>query len=144
MIMKHTILVLGFIITGSLLLKAQSSQDIVVSGAMDVIKTDNIKPFDKAQIGLEANYFIQRHFAVGAGAEFWTRQKNSFVMGARWYPSENFFVRFRGLIGANDAALGAGWSKALNESWRFEAIGDFYFTDVEFAARAGVSYIIKK
>ena len=65
-------------------------------------------------------------------------------MGARWYANENIFVRFRGLIGDNDAALGAGWSKALNDSWRLEAMGDYYFNSVQFAARVGVSYIIKR
>ncbi len=126
------------------ILFAQSTHDILVSGAIDLIKTDNYKLFDKAQVGFEANYFIERHFAVGAGAEIWTRQRNSFVMGARWYANENIFVRFRGLIGFNDAALGAGWSKAVNENWRLEAIGDYYFNSSQFAFRAGVSYIIKR
>jgi hypothetical protein len=47
-------------------------------------------------------------------------------MGVRYYALDNFFVRFRGLIGANEVALGGGWSKPINEKWRFEAIGDFY------------------
>ena len=140
-----TILVLLFIfaIAGVQALKAQSTHDLLVSGGLDVIKTDNTKLFDKAQVGLEANYFLQRHFSVGAGAEFWTRQRNSFVMGVRWYPIDEVFFRFRGLIGANDAALGAGWSKALSEKWRFEAMGDFYFNQSAFGARAGLSYVIR-
>ncbi len=141
--MKH-IVVLLFLACFVQTVRAQSTHDFMVSGAMDIIKTDNYKLFDKAQIGLEANYFVERHFAVGAGVEIWTKQKNSFVMGARWYANENIFVRFRGLIGANEAALGAGWSKALNESWRLEAIGDYYFNSSQFAFRAGVSYIIKR
>jgi hypothetical protein len=122
--------------------KAQSTHDVMVSGGLDVLKTDNVKLFNKAQIGLEANYFVVRHFSVGAGLELWTKQKDSFVMGMRWYANDSFFFRFRGLIGTNDAALGAGWSKPIATNWRFEAIGDYYF-EGDFALRAGVSYIIK-
>lgn len=138
----HSIL-LACLLALPVLTKAQSTHDILVSGSLDVIKTDNTKIFEKAQIGLEANYFVQRHFSVGAGAEIWTRQKNSFVLGLRWYANESIFLRFRGLVGANDAALGAGWSKALSQQWRFEAIGDYYFNQSAFALRAGVSYVIR-
>ncbi len=64
-------------------------------------------------------------------------------MGMRYYPLDNFFVRFRGLIGANDVALGGGWAKPINEKLRFEAIGDFYFGQTEFGIRAGIAYVIK-
>ena len=124
-------------------LLAQSTHDFLLSGGMDIIKTDNVKLFDKAQLGLEANYFVTRNFSVGAGAELWTRQKNSFVMGVRWYADDHLFFRFRGLIGTNDASIGIGWSKPLNEKWRFEGIGDFYFNQSAFGLRAGVSYLIR-
>ncbi len=120
----------------------QSSNDIMVSGGFDLIKTDYDKAFDKVQLGFEVNYFVIRHFSVGAGAEIWSRQKNSFVMGMRWYANDNIYVRFRGLIGANDAAIGAGYSKAINKDWRVDGIGDFYFDAGEFGLRVGVSYII--
>jgi len=122
---------------------AQSNNDIMVSGSVDLIKTDYSSFLDKAQIGLEANYFVVRHFAAGAGVELWTRQKSSFMMGMRWYPHDHVFVRVRGLIGANDVAIGGGWVKPINDTWRFEAIGDFYVTDTEFAIRAVLSYVIK-
>ncbi|HNV29880.1 MAG TPA: hypothetical protein PKJ83_12125 [Cyclobacteriaceae bacterium] len=128
----------------SLATQAQSSNDLMISGGFDLIKTDFNNPFEKAQIGLEANYFVVRNFSAGAGVDIWTDQKSSFVMGARWYPMDNVFLRFRGLIGANDAAVGGGWAKPLNENWRFEAMGDFFFSHTEFAVRVGVSYIIKK
>jgi hypothetical protein len=121
--------------------KAQNANDIMVGGGIDLIKTDLYKGFDKAQVGFEANYFVVRHFAVGAGAEWWTGRRNSFVMGMRWYADDKIFLRFRGLIGANDASLGAGWSQPIHENWRLEAIGDFYFRG-DFALRAGVSFII--
>lgn len=122
---------------------AQSTHDILVSGGFDLIKSDNIKLFEKAQIGLEGNYFIQRHFSAGLGVEIWTKQKSSFVLGARWYADDHLFFRLRGLIGINDASAGIGWSKALNEKWRFEGIGDFYFNQSDFAFRAGVGYVIR-
>ena len=128
----------------SLISAAQSTNDIMVGGGLDFIKTDNPGVFEKAQIGIEANYFIVRHFAAGVGAEIWTEQKDSFVMGARWYANDNVFVRFRGLIGANDAAIGAGYAKALNDYLRIEAMGDFYFDATEFGVRVGLSYVIKR
>ena len=121
---------------------AQSTNDFLISGAMDLLKTDNNKLLSKAQVGFEVNYFLQRHFALGAGAEFWTGQKSSFVLGARYYTNENIFFRFRGLIGANDAALGVGYAKPINRNFRFEAMGDLYFARPDFAVRAGLSYVI--
>lgn len=122
---------------------AQSNNDIMIGGSLDLIKTDYSNFLDKAQIGLEANYFVVRHFAASGGVELWTNQKSSFMMGMRWYPVDHVFVRARGLIGANDVSLGGGWVKPINDTWRFEAIGDFYIADTEFAIRAGLSYVIK-
>jgi len=134
---------LAFLIFSTEKIFAQSTHDILVSGGLDLIKSDNIKLFEKAQIGLEGNYFIQRHFSAGLGVEIWTKQKSSFVLGARWYADDHLFFRLRGLIGINDASAGIGWSKALNEKWRFEGIGDFYFNQSDFALRAGVGYVIR-
>jgi hypothetical protein len=124
------------------IVSAQSTNDFLISGGFDFIKTDINKVFDKAQVGLEVNYFLQRKFAVGAGGEFWTRGANSFVLGARYYPKENIFVRVRGLIGGNNLALGAGYSKPIHKYWRLEAMGDVYLAHPDFALRGGVSYII--
>jgi hypothetical protein len=120
---------------------AQSTHDVMIGGGLDVIKTDIQKVFDKAQIGVEANYFVVRHFSVGGGAEFWSNH-DSFVMGVRWYANEHFFARFRGLIGANDASVGAGWSKPFANNFRLEVIGDYYFHG-DLALRTGVAFIIK-
>ena len=125
-------------------LTAQSTKDFLISTGFDLAKTDNIKLFNKAQIGVEAHYFVLRQFAVGAGAEIWTtRQAGSFMMGARWYPTDKLFVRFRGLIGANEAVAGVGWSYPLKDTFRIEAMGDFYFGATEFALRFGAAYVIK-
>jgi hypothetical protein len=122
---------------------AQSNHDIMVSSSIDLIKTDYSSFLDKGQIGLEGHYFVVRNFAASAGVELWTKQKSSFMMGMRWYPVDHVFVRFRGLIGTNDVSIGGGWVKPINDAWRFEAIGDFYVADTEFAIRAGLSYVIK-
>ena len=111
---------------------------------MDFLKTDIDKAFGKAQMGLEVNYFIQRHFAVGSGAEIRTDELNYFMLGIRWYKSDNLYFRFRALIrtGAGDAALGIGYSKPLSRNFRAEVMGDLYFKDPNFAVRGGIAYVI--
>lgn len=123
---------------------AQSTSDIMLGGGLDLIKTDNSGLFEKVQVGVELNYFVARHFAVGIGSEIWSENRNSFTMGARWYANDNIFVRFRGLIGANDVAIGAGYAKALTQYLRLEGMGDFYIDRPEFALRVGLSYVIKR
>ena len=128
----------------ALLTQAQSTHDILLGGGFDVLKTDNHTILSKAQLGFEGHYFVDRHFAVGIGTEFWTNnQKSSFMMGARWYANENVFLRFRGLIGVNDASLGFGYSKPIDKNFRLEGLGDYYFGGSAFALRFGVSYILK-
>src|SRR5258706_4087964 len=136
------IIIVGFLfILSASIVNAQRTTDILVGGGIDLFKTDNRKLFDKAQINLEANYFVARSFAVGAGVELWSDHPNSFVMGMRWYADDHFFARLRGLIGANDVSIGGGWSKPFLTNWRFEALGDFYFKG-DFGLRAGVAYIL--
>lgn len=122
---------------------AQSSNDLLLHVGIDVLKTDNQNLFEKAQVGVELNYFVLRHFAVGGGAEIWTDRRSSFAMGVRWYANDQIFLRFRGLIGANEAAAGAGWAKPIGQNWRVEALSDLYLGNVDFALRAGVSYVIR-
>ena len=136
-----------FCIFSSFCSGAQSTTDVMIGGGVDLFKTDNRRLFDKGQVGLEVNYFVVRHFAVGGGIELWSADSNSFVMGMRWYADDNFFVRLRTLVGANKAALGIGWSKPILKDWRAEALGDFYlggnfYSAPSFAFRAGVAYIL--
>lgn len=127
----------------AVLTQAQSTHDVLVGGGMDLIKTDNNALFKKAQFGFEANYFVVRHFTVGVGTEIWTtNQRNSFVMGMRWYANDHVFVRFRGLIGANDATIGLGYAKPISRNVLFESMGDFYFAG-NFGLRFGLSFILK-
>ncbi len=126
------------------LAQAQSTHDVLLGGSFDFLKTDNRTLLNKAQLGFEGHYFIERRFAVGIGTEFWTtNQKNSFMMGARWYANDHVFFRFRGLIGANDTALGFGYAKPINKNLRFETIGDYYFGGAAFALRFGLGYVLR-
>jgi len=60
----------------------------------------------------------------------------------RWYPVENIFARFRGLIGENEVSLGAGYWRNLDEHWRFEGMADLYFQG-DIAFRVGVAYLFR-
>lgn len=134
-------LILLFSLSASIA-SAQSSYDFMLGGGFDLIKTDNSKILDKAQVGFEANYFVISKFTVTAGVEIWTYRDESFAFGSRWYPLNNFFMRFRGLIGENDFNIGLGGAIPLKQNLRLEVIGDYYF-DGEFALRTGVAYIIR-
>ncbi|MDL5049252.1 hypothetical protein QQ054_24875 [Oscillatoria amoena NRMC-F 0135] len=120
---------------------SQSSNDIMLGGALDFLKTDNNNLFDKAQFGFELNYFAIRKFTLTAGVEIWTNRDESFVFGSRYYFTDHFFARGRALIGENDFSLGAGGAIPLRKNWRFEVIGDFY-VEGEFAVRTGMAYVI--
>ena len=115
----------------------------MVGGAFDLIKTDNDGVLDKVQLGLEGHYFITRQFTLSLGTEIWTDDDFSLALGGRWFPVEEAFVRVRGLIGENDVSIGGGWTKPINDKFKFEAIGDFYFKG-DFAIRAGLMYVIRR
>lgn len=120
----------------------QLDGDYLVGAQIDIIKTDNSGIVEKAQFGAEVNYFVTKHFAGTAGFEVWTGDDLSFLIGARWFPNEDGFVRVRGLIGENDLSIGGGWVKPINDKIRFEAIADFYFK-VDFSIRTGLIYVIR-
>ncbi len=122
----------------------QIARDFMIAGHADLIKSDNDGFFEKIQSGIEVHFFVSRKFTVTAGGEFWTQNETlSLVTGVRWYPIDEAFVRLRGLIGANVISVGGGWAKPLNESWKFEAIGDVY-SGGNIAIRAGFSHVIRR
>ena len=121
---------------------AQIAEDLAVGLQMYLVKTDNLRLLEKAQIGAEVNYFITKKITATTGIEVWTNDEVSFLIGGRFYPAPETFIRLRGLVGANDVSIGGGWIKPLSETLRFEAIGDFYFK-VDFAIRAGLIYVIR-
>lgn len=123
---------------------AQIAKDIMINAAADLIKSDNDGYFEKLQTGVELNYFISRKFTATGGAEFWTEHRQfSAVMGGRWYPIPEAFVRVRGIIGANRLSIGGGWVKPLNNNFKFEALADVY-THGDIAIRAGIAYLIRR
>ena len=139
-------ILLSLLLSGFITLSAYSqiAKDFMIEANLDLIKSDNDGFFEKAQGGAALNYFISRKFNATGGIEYWTDDNEvSFVMGARWYPVPDAFIRLRGLIGANDIAIGGGWAKPLNEDWRFEALADIY-AEGHIAIRAGFNYIIRR
>jgi hypothetical protein len=137
---KAIILIILFCITTTL--HAQITNDLLLSGAPDILKSDNTGIFEKAQLGLEAIFFVKRNFTVSAGIDMWTERDDSFIFGSRWYFYKNFCSRFRALIGENDFSIGLGGAIPINANWRFEIMGDYYF-EREVALRAGVAYLIR-
>ena len=123
---------------------SQIAKDFMIGASADIVKSDYAGIFEKIQGGVEVNYFISRKITITGGGEIWSRGAEvSLVMGARWYPVAEAFLRLRGLIGANDVALGGGWAKPLNENWKFEAMADYYF-EGDLAIRAGFTYVIRR
>jgi hypothetical protein len=123
---------------------SQIAKDFMLGASADVIRSDYNEFFNKFQAGVEVNYFLSRKFTVTGGAEYWSApSQGSIVMGARYYPIQEAFLRVRGFIGANDIAIGGGWAKPLDENWKFEAMADFYF-EGDLAIRAGFVYIIRR
>ncbi len=123
---------------------SQIAHDYTFGLQVDLIKTNTADYFDRAQGGAEFNYYFSKKFTGTGGLEYWTSGNQlSAVLGARWYPINDAFIRFRGLIGANDLSFGAGWAKPLRDNWKFEAMGDFYF-EGQIAIRAGIQYVVRR
>jgi hypothetical protein len=136
-------LVTVFLASVGYVVKSQDTGDFMIAAHMDIIKNDYDAYFQKAQVGLEGNYFLSRKFTATAGLEVWTRTGASAVMGIRWYPGNDGFVRMRGLLGSNDdLSIGAGWAKPMSEVLKFEAMADFYLQGT-FAIRAGFTLVIR-
>lgn len=134
--------ILPFLFSGTLAC-AQIAHDITLHGSFDLIKTDNDNFLEKTQLGSEMNYFFTRSLTGTVGFELWTSDDASVVLGARWYPIDEAFIRVRGLIGENDLSIGGGWTRPITDKWKFEAIGDFYF-EAEFAIRVGAVYVFRR
>jgi hypothetical protein len=121
---------------------AQSKSDILIGVQLDLIKTNNSGYFQRFQTGAEGNWFLHKKFSASGGIEFWSENRQfSLVTGARWYPIEEAFIRARALLGANDFAIGGGWSMPVKDKIRFEAMSDFYFAG-HITIRGGFTYLL--
>lgn len=136
-------LALVLLVFGSLPAHAQ----YLFNFGLDVYKTDNRSPVkfvDKAQFSAEMNYFLIRQLSLTVGVEAWTNQGVFFIPGARFYPVDPFFLRFRPLLGKDvDYALGFGYGRQLMGPWRLEVMTDYYFEYSDLALRVGVGYKLK-
>ena len=118
---------------------AQRAQRVMLSVQGDLIKSDNDGFFEKIQGGLEGSYYFSRKVAATGGVEWWTGSDEIFaVLGARFCPIDEAFIRARGLWG-KDFSIGGGFAKPLSDQIRIEAMADFY-TQGHIAIRAGISY----
>lgn len=116
----------------------QRAQRIMFGLHSDLIKSDNDGFFEKMQGGIEGSYYISRKFAATTGIEWWTERNVQFVLGGRFCPIDEAFIRARILPG-NDISVGGGFAKPLSERLRIEAMADFYF-DGWIAIRGGMAY----
>jgi hypothetical protein len=132
-----------FTVLSAKVLAQQELGDVLLTSHMDLIKSDNSGYFEGVQIGFEGNYFLHKKFAGTAGLEIWSRDGLSGVLGARWYPTPDAFIRARGLIGVDDLSIGGGFAKPIGELIRIEAMTDFYF-DGTFSIRAGFAFLVSK
>jgi hypothetical protein len=122
---------------------AQEAGDILIGANADLIKSDNDGFFEKGQGGVEVNYYLSRKITGSSGIEWWMNDRISLVLGARWFPMDDAFIRIRGLIGEQDISVGAGWAKPVEKNFRIEAMADLYFSG-HIAIRAGLAYMIKR
>ncbi len=140
--MRYFLLISFLWLSGSSLV-AQSTGNFMVGGGLDIVKTDNTGIAEKAQAGVELNYFLTRSFSFNTGFEVWSGGDDSLLIGMRWYPFRNAFLRFRGLIGVNDMALGGGLSWPLKTNLYLEGMTDLYVDAGEVGFRIGLAYLIR-
>ena len=139
--MKHPfVLTLVFVLVSSISTHAQ----YLFNFGIDLYKTDNRNPVrfvNKAQFSAEVNYFLIRQLSLTVGVEAQTDEGVFFIPGARFYPVDPFFLRFRPLLGKEvDYAAGFGYGRQLVGPWRLEVMTDYYVEHSDLALRVGVGY----
>ncbi len=129
-----------------LLVHFAAQSQCLIGFNIDAYKTDNRRPLefaDKAQFGVELNYFLLTQLSFTAGAELWTEGGLKIIPGMRIYPIQPIFLRFRPLIGREvDYAFGAGYARKITDLWRVEVMLDYYFERSDGALRVGVAYTL--
>lgn len=136
--MKQITIVLALLLISSIAF-SQQRKSVLLSVSGDVYRTDNTGLFGKAQLGTELNYFVANRLTVSGGYEFWSAGQNPVTFGMRLYPINATFVRVRGLImNSPDVSLGIGAVNSLDNNWKIELIGDYFYNLGGFAFRLGV------
>lgn len=121
----------------------QAAGSYLISGGMDLARTDAPGVIRRFQLGTELNYFHLHSLSFTGGYEFNYSRPNHVVLGARFYPIEPVFVRLRGLVGnKSDLALGAGYSHNLSYRFRLEGMVDYYAVSKVAGLRVGIGFLI--
>ncbi|GGF32464.1 hypothetical protein GCM10011339_20790 [Echinicola rosea] len=121
----------------------QAEGSYLVSGGLDLARTDAPGVIKRYQIGLEANYFHWYNISFSGGYEFNYDRPNQVTLGGRYYPLEPAFLRVRGLIGKDsDVALGAGYTVNLSYRVRLEGMVDYYAVTNVAGLRAAIGILI--
>ncbi len=142
---KITLMALGLFLLFYYRTEAQQAEgSYLISGAIDLARTDAPGVIRRYQIGTEINYFHWYFLSFSGGYEFNYDRPNQVTLGARAYPFESLFARFRGLIGKeSDVAFGLGYTYNATYRLRFEGMVDYYAISNAAGLRAGISFLIK-
>lgn len=121
----------------------QAAGSFLISGGMDLFRSDVSELFQKAQIGAEINYFHLHHLSFSGGYEYNTDGPNQITGGLRFYPLEAAFIRARALLGNNaDIGLGAGYTHNFTYRMRLEGMADYYVQNQTLGARITLAVLI--
>ena len=121
----------------------QAAGSYLLSGGMDLTRTDAPGVIRRYQLGAELNYFYLHSLSFFGGYEINYDRPNHVTLGSRFYPIEPLFVRVRGLVGKeSDVALGAGYSHNLTYRLRLEGMLDYYAVSNVFGLRVGIGFLI--
>lgn len=120
----------------------QAAGSYLLSGAIDLGRTDAPGVIRRYQAAAELNYFHLHSLSFSGGYEFNYDRSNHVTLGSRFYPIEPVFIRARGLLGKNiDFALGAGYSYNLSYRFRLEGMLDYYTVSNVAGLRVGIGFL---
>jgi hypothetical protein len=121
----------------------QAAGSFLLSGGMDLARTDAPGVIRRYQLGAELNYFYLHSLSFLGGYEANYNRPNHVTLGSRFYPIEPLFVRVRGLVGKDsDVALGAGYSHNVSYRLRLEGMLDYYAVTSVLGLRVGIGFLI--
>ena len=121
----------------------QAAGSYLLSGGIDLARTDAPGVIRRYQAAAELNYFYLHSLSFTGGYEFNYNRSNHVTLGSRFYPIEPVFIRARGLLGKNsDFALGAGYSHNLSYRFRLEGMVDYYAVSNVAGLRVGIGFLI--
>ena len=140
--MRKAVLVCFILFMIQIPIYSQGQTRFMLSGGMDVIKTDIQKSFDKYQLGLELDYFLKQKISLNAGYEIWSASQNYYSVGVRYYLFSFVFFRPRILINEDDVngSIALGYKYFLSRRVGWVSNMEYYFSPSAFAIRTGISY----